>query len=132
MKLHATLGRAALVTAALAIAGASASVAHDPKADIARMQQELDVLKAEKNRYQDENIMLTRSLEFERTRVTEEAEELRKQMARDQHELAFTQERLQTLQNRLEVLEREREQAARSGTRGKRRRTIRPSTPCPA
>lgn len=111
MQLHA---RVVLVTAALAIVGAGASVAHDPKDDLARMQQEIEVLRVEKNRYQDDNLLLSRSLEFERTRVTEEAAELRKQRAHDQRELAFMQERLQAKQNELEVLYRERDQAERA------------------
>lgn len=75
------LAPVALVTAALAIAGASASVAHDPKNDIVRLQQEIDQLRTEKNQLQDQNIELARRYDTDKRRMQIQLETAQKQIA---------------------------------------------------
>lgn len=77
-----TLGRAAVVAGALAIVGATVSVAHDPKQDIAQLQREVDALRAEKNQLQDQNLELARRFDADRRRMQILLETAQKQIAR--------------------------------------------------
>lgn len=79
MKTH--LGRVALVAAAFAIVGATASVAHDPTQDLARRQREIEELRAERSRLQDQTLELARRFDTEKRRLQIQLESAHKQIA---------------------------------------------------
>lgn len=77
-----TLGPAALTATLLVLAATSASVAHDPKDDLAALRREVDALRAEKNALQDQYIALARRFDTEMHRRQLELEAARKEVAR--------------------------------------------------
>lgn len=87
-----------LTAVTFALVGATASVAHDPKGDVAQLQREVDDLRAEKNALQDQNIELARRFDTEKMRLQREKDDLLKQSALDKRQLALMQARLETME----------------------------------
>lgn len=82
MTITRTLGPAALTATLLVLAATSASIAHDPKDDLAALRREVSALRAEKNALQDQHIDLARRFDTEKHRLQLELEAARKELAR--------------------------------------------------